>query len=224
MYKVTFTASGIAPVAVPLGEDPVTIPSGYGGWTVTSRQRRVGLTVWQGKDPIRMSVPILFDGVNDGESQEVAISRLSRMALPPTTGGEPPQVRVSGRGVPSPGPSVWVIENLRWGTNIIRDFAGNGVHARLRQDCVVELLEYRADDIAAFRGLQPGKVTNVAKKTGSSKTGWPKTHVVAKGETLGSIAAHYYHDASKWRKIADANKIRDPNMIKVGQRLRIPAP
>ena len=43
-----------------------------------------------------------------------------------------------------------------------------------------------------------------------------------RGDTLSSIAAKFYRDASKWRKIADANGIRDPKNLKIGQKLRIP--
>lgn len=224
MYLVTFKAAGIAPVSAMLGADAIT-PSGYGGWTVVSRQRRVGLTIWNGKDPIRMPVPIVFDGVRDGKSQEVLISRLNRMALPPTTGGEPPTITIDGAGVPKPGPTKWVIENIVWGTNVIWDFAGNGVYARLRQDCVVNLLEYRAPDRAALRPLMPG--TNKTL-TGQSATGWPKTYVIKAGDTLSKIAARFYHDATKWKLIANANKIRDPSIVSskawVGKRIRIPAP
>lgn len=51
-----------------------------------------------------------------------------------------------------------------------------------------------------------------------------KFYIVKKGDTLQSIAAmkRVYGDASKWRKLADANKIRDPKKLKVGTRLRIP--
>ncbi len=49
-------------------------------------------------------------------------------------------------------------------------------------------------------------------------------HVVAKGETLGAIAQHYYGKASLYEKIFGANLdiLVDPNKIKVGQKLRIP--
>lgn len=219
-YQVTITADGVPDVVGLLDSTPVSIPSGYGGWTVINRERRVGLTQWQGKDPLRMAIPILLDGVSDQTSQEFMISHLSRMALPPKGGGEPPVVNVEGRGVPKPGPVDWVIENLQWGSNVVWDFASNGVMARLRQDVVVNLLEYRGDERATFGKLAPGNVT------GKSTTGWPKTYIVKKGDTLQKIAAmkKFYGDASKWKKIADANGIRDPRNLKVGRPLRIPAP
>lgn len=218
--QVTFSADGIGSAVALLDSTPVNIPSGYGGWTVTSRQRRIGLTVWQGKDPIRMAVAVLFDGYADGISQEVHISRLSRMGLPPASGGEPPVVTVAGLGVPKPGPVQWVIETLAWGSNVLYETASNGVMARLRQDCVVNLLQYVADDRTAFKNLAPGG----AIATGSSKSGWPKTYTAKTGDTLNSIAKRFYGDASKWKKIGNANGIIDPKAVKQGQKIRIPSP
>lgn len=218
-FSVTFTADGIGSVTALLGDTPANLASGYGGWTVVSRQRKIGLTVWQGKDPLRFAVAVLFDGYIDGVSQEVPISRLSRMALPPSDGGEPPVVKVAGLGIPKPGPTEWVIESLAWGSNVVVDTANNGVTARLRQDCVVNLLQYIDDDRVAFKGLKPAQVS-----TGKSKAGWPKTYVAGRGDTLNTIAKKFYGDASKWKKIGDANSIRDPRSVKKGQKLRIPSP
>ncbi len=49
-----------------------------------------------------------------------------------------------------------------------------------------------------------------------------KTHVVAKGDTLGDISRQYYGTTKYWEKIKDANKV-DPNGLLVGQKLIIPA-
>lgn len=217
-YQITFSAHGIGDVVVLHNSDPVTV-SGYGGWTVTARQRRVSLTEWQGKDPLRMSIPILFDGVRGGVGQEIPITRLSRMALPPEGGGEPPVITIKGLGVPKPGPKEWVIESIDWGSNVMWDTINSGVTARVRQDAVVHVMQYVADDRVSFANIKLGS-------QGTSKTGWPKTYVVKAGDTLGKIAVHFYHDVTKWKKIADANGIRDPkNLSKyVHKTIRIPKP
>lgn len=49
-----------------------------------------------------------------------------------------------------------------------------------------------------------------------------KRRVVREGDTLNWIASQEYNDSSKWRMIADANGIVDPNDIKPGQSLVIP--
>ncbi len=50
-------------------------------------------------------------------------------------------------------------------------------------------------------------------------------HVVVSGETLSKIAKQHYGDASKYTRIFEANKdqLSDPDKIKVGQKLKIPA-
>jgi nucleoid-associated protein YgaU len=49
-------------------------------------------------------------------------------------------------------------------------------------------------------------------------------HEVVAGDTLGHIAQKYYGKASEYMKIFEANRniLDDPNLIKVGQKLRIP--
>lgn len=49
-------------------------------------------------------------------------------------------------------------------------------------------------------------------------------HEVTAGESLSKIAVKYYGDASLYTKIFEANKdvLKDPNMVRVGQKLRIP--
>ncbi|HNX48519.1 MAG TPA: LysM peptidoglycan-binding domain-containing protein [Thermoanaerobaculaceae bacterium] len=53
----------------------------------------------------------------------------------------------------------------------------------------------------------------------------PVIHVVAPGDTLGALAKRYYGKAGAYMKIFEANRdiLSDPNLIKVGQRLRIPS-
>jgi nucleoid-associated protein YgaU len=53
----------------------------------------------------------------------------------------------------------------------------------------------------------------------------PQTfYQVVAGDTLSKIAKRFYGDAGKYMKIFEANKdqLKDPNMIGVGQKLRIP--
>jgi nucleoid-associated protein YgaU len=49
-------------------------------------------------------------------------------------------------------------------------------------------------------------------------------HTVAKGETLGSIAKHWYGKAGRYTDIFEANTniLSNPNVVEVGQALRIP--
>ena len=49
-------------------------------------------------------------------------------------------------------------------------------------------------------------------------------HEVVKGDTLWKIAEHYYGDGNLYTNIFEANQdiLSDPNVIKIGQKLRIP--
>ncbi len=57
-----------------------------------------------------------------------------------------------------------------------------------------------------------------------SNTDYYHKHTVAKGETLGKIAKHYYGDAMKYKDIFAANTdiLKDPNLIYPDQELTIP--
>jgi len=56
----------------------------------------------------------------------------------------------------------------------------------------------------------------------SNTGGDEQTYTVASGDNLSHIAKRFYADAGKYTEIASANGISDPNLIKVGQELKLP--
>lgn len=52
-----------------------------------------------------------------------------------------------------------------------------------------------------------------------------QTYTVTAGDTLSKISKHFYGNANAYMKIFEANKdqLKDPNVIKPGQVLKIPA-
>lgn len=72
----------------------------------------------------------------------------------------------------------------------------------------------------------PGTTARQATPAASSTAGATaeRWHQVASGESLSKLAAKYYGDGRQWMKIFEANRnvLTDPDVIKVGQRLRIP--
>jgi nucleoid-associated protein YgaU len=48
-------------------------------------------------------------------------------------------------------------------------------------------------------------------------------YVVKSGDNLSKISKSFYGNANEYTKIAQANSISDPDKIKVGQELKIPA-
>lgn len=49
-----------------------------------------------------------------------------------------------------------------------------------------------------------------------------QSYTVQPGDNLSKISKHFYGDASKYMKIAQANQLDDPDKIKAGQHLTIP--
>jgi len=70
----------------------------------------------------------------------------------------------------------------------------------------------------------PPKSSGKTAKSAAAPATAGRTHVVAKGDTLSSIARKYYGDSSKWKTIfnANRNRIADPNRLTVGTKLIIP--
>jgi nucleoid-associated protein YgaU len=64
--------------------------------------------------------------------------------------------------------------------------------------------------------------TNVT--SGSDAFDATQYHEVVSGDTLWKISERYYGDGSLYKNIFEANQdiLKDPNVIKVGQKLRIP--
>lgn len=65
--------------------------------------------------------------------------------------------------------------------------------------------------------IYPGQVLRVPPAA-------PPQHTVAKGETLGVIAKHWYGDAARYKDIFEANRgtLAHPDRVEVGQALVIP--
>ncbi len=59
---------------------------------------------------------------------------------------------------------------------------------------------------------------------GGTTSGGERKYVVKKGDSLSKIAREMYGDAKLWKKIFEANrdKIKNPDLILVGQELTIP--
>lgn len=73
---------------------------------------------------------------------------------------------------------------------------------------------------ADFSGVT-AKVDTTAEKVGGPE----QTYTVQKGDTLSHISKQFYGKASKWNAIFEANRdqLDDPDRIKPGQVLKIPA-
>lgn len=97
-------------------------------------------------------------------------------------------------------------------------------------DPLVKQSEPRTETTAS-RPPTPAKTSKATKPTSVAKSqdattgaAGTRTHTVAKGDTFYKLARQYYGDASKWKIIWEANKIRvpDPAKLEVGTKLIIP--
>lgn len=211
-YTFTTVDRSIDPVLCKRGKGGPTILNRGGGWEVVARARRKGITQWVGAEPARMAVPVLFDGFRDRQGQELAIGRLSRMALPPEPTKPPPLIRVTP-GLPIGG-IKWVIQQIEWGDDQIWERDSGGSIVRMRQDGTVTLLEYVPPELLGVGAPGPGTSDNARIDR--------RLYTVGDGDNLVSIAVNELGDRNMWTTIADYNDIRDPNTLDVGQLLRLP--
>ena len=70
-----------------------------------------------------------------------------------------------------------------------------------------------------------GNVQSGVDSTASAGEGAAASYTVVKGDSLSKIAKHFYGNANRWHSIFDANRdqLDDPDRIKPGQVLKIPA-
>lgn len=188
--------------------------TGFGGWVEVARPRRISFVDWQGTSPIRLSFGLMLDAWGDGPlTVEQDCLDLERMARAGPQNQRPPTVRITEGELPHMGVD-WVIDSLDWGDTIRQRDTGK----RVRQ--VVSLTLVAVSD--PYASAKSPAAANRAAAAGRGGQSHPLRYTVKKGDTLSSIAASQYSDATKWHAIATANNIRDPKSLKVGQVLKLP--
>lgn len=70
--------------------------------------------------------------------------------------------------------------------------------------------------------LRPAARPQAQAKPAAAPAG-ARTHVVQRGDTLGTIAERYLGTSRRWREISELNKLSDPDRLLVGATLKIPA-
>lgn len=128
--------------------------------------------------------------------------------------------------------------------NTLRGLADSGARMKVKLDAVASRGQWRMTSFDyQVLGRQHGTnqptravcnvtftrvsdpVVSVGPVSGGAKGGKgkrPKFYTWKKGDKLPEVAKRFYGDTKAWRKIADANKIRDPKNIKPGRKLRLP--
>lgn len=85
-------------------------------------------------------------------------------------------------------------------------------------------LEARAREIKAEQDERLEEAKQRIRERREAARAEAKTYTVQAGDTLGKIAQKVYGDAGRWKEIFEANKdtIKNPDLIQVGQELKIP--
>lgn len=203
------------------GDGAPRVTGGYGGWEQVERPGRAALTQWMGVGAYVLALPLLFDGFDTRASVDDDCDRLERMARPPAAGVPPPMITIDG-AVPHRG-LQWVIDTdgLDWADDAIYHASGY----RLRQAVTVTLLQrVREDSVSEVPAAEQIRREQAAVATANGLGGIARVYVVKAGDTLPKIAAlpQVYGNYKRWKDIADANGLRDPNGLRVGEELRVP--
>lgn len=210
-------------VSVMLGDGPVKIAGGVGGWDLVERPRQVSMTQWKGVEPWQVSIPIQFEGwlptarvwgQPDGVDMNDDIYELLTCAR---GDDEHPPGIVSVAGVVLPA-TRWVIENLEFGDDVIIRPSDK---ATLRQSATLTLREYVPPEFlrVSKRGLEAAKARTkiyVVRATASKHD--PKK----RGESPAAIAKKL---RCKWTDLRQLNPSvvkKASQHLKIGTKLRVP--
>lgn len=199
-------------VAAVLDEDPPKLTVGP-GWQETARPRQVAFAEWTGTALRRMALPLVLEGWPEDDQEPFIANLLRWCEASPQSGGQPPQVKVAGDGVPCAPEDVWVVETLEFGDVVARRADGH----RVRQSLTLGLMEFEAPTIALTR--------SAAARAAAAAAPAARTVTARQGDTMSKIAARELGKAARWTEIRDLNDdLRTPSrVIKAGTRVKVPA-
>ena len=119
-----------------------------------------------------------------------------------------------------------VVQYIISGTNINQKVYLTGL-ARTEKDgtndvyLTITMQEYR--EPKAIKSTTAAKNAASSKRTTASKSpASVTTYTVKKGDTLSAICRKQYNESGLYKKLAEYNKIKNPNIIIVGQKIKIP--
>lgn len=197
-----------------MGDGPATLTGGIGGWQQMQRPDAKSLTEWSGQDTVTQSVPVLINGFRQGQSVQGQANDIIALGRNTEKDEVPPVFRIFGaiwlQHLP------WVLEEIDWGDEVIRDVETN----LLRQELTLHIAEFEDPDQIRLKRIRHPYGTG--KGGGTNYPG--KKYIVHKGDTLIKIASKVYGDRTRWKVLAQKNDIRDPNKeLTPGRVINLPA-
>ncbi|OLV16075.1 BON domain-containing protein [Deinococcus marmoris] len=111
------------------------------------------------------------------------------------------------------------IDVLQSGKSVIlRGVVDSDHEQRLAEKLAREVAGVSGVDISGLRVAEGAKELTREKDQETGDT----VYTVQSGDTLGAIAQKYYGNAAEYKKIAHYNNISNPDLIKVGDQIKIP--
>lgn len=202
-------ASGGSPITVPYAPRAVNhsdLTPGY-----TEIDRAMGSPIIRRNPPRlrKMSFTLFFGSTSPDASQHDRILSLVNIARGRR------EVRVNyGRFETG----LWRINSLSIDSNM-RNRQGEITRAEVSVEFIAS--EMSPINRGPVSGGNRGPVSGGNKGTRGKKKR-PKFYRVKRGDTLSKIAVRFYGNAKAWKRIATANKIKNPRKLKVGRKLRLP--
>lgn len=206
------------------GVGPPKIVGGFAGWEEIDVADGANLTEHAGYESLKIDVPILLDGFEDGKGQDKKLENLLRFGRDLKKDNPPPVVQVYAPNMPAGrNGSHFVVIDFTFDDEPETIYSKRGV--LLRQHITVHLSEFnRPDTIRPFRRKRRGRGRNGGVihndeisgldtggvHTGDLVAGLRKRYTVRKGDTLIKIAMKIYQDRDMWKPLAKLNDIRDP--------------
>jgi LysM repeat protein len=231
MSKITITPLSFpnAALTLPLGKKKPIFSGGLAQWTEVRRPRRRSMTEFDTEAPLKYSFDVVLNAFPDGDVESL-IGRIMGWAARSDLPYQPTLLTVRG---PIVYPQITYF--LSKCDQLDESMEFNSAGRICRQFLDLEITEYVAPDLviqtpppaqAAQQRAQTqlfitpgGKLSRALAASSSAQ----RTHTVAAGETLWSIAAKLLGKGQRWSEIGEMNQIRDPRTLKVGQVLKVPA-
>lgn len=200
-------------VVMELG-DGAPVPQITPGFVTIPRPRKVALTEWEGREPLRISFTGMLDGFRFREHARIArdIRTLEKLAGH-RSGNQPPhELLFDTAGVVEHdfrhAPHIrWGVEAIDWG-EAIKDRRGR----TLRRFVDLTLLQLNEDEeLAGLPAIQ--------KKAKERSRAWVD---VRDGDTLRKIAARHGVMRSEMADFKRINKVRDADKVLTRDRVKLP--
>lgn len=194
--------AGDRELVLPYGPRGTALGGWAAPWSTVDRPGRKPLTVRDGDGLDTLGLTVFLGHADHQQSIEGLLTTLRNIAK----SGD--RVTLVGLSTFERGP--WRLDEV----SVTGELRQQGTNALTRASVSLGFVE--ASDASPKLGpVKGGKSGGKGKKL-------PTTHVLKKGETLRKLADRYYGEPAKWRLIAKANKIKNPDKLKVGAKLRIP--